>query len=374
MPLEARQGLKGFDDDLDAQGAYFAERGHATYAALLAAVKARVAADDGLRARLDAAWAARTFSSLYERPLLVCASLRFGALLDAGHPLRAVLGDEADGKAPLPDGALDAALADGAPAFRWLAARYVQTNETTRAVAWRLAVSALWPAGAAHAPLVLVDLGCSAGLNLVGDRLPMVWRDAAGAPLCLAPVGPVEARVGLDRAPVDVNDATETTWLRACLWPGQHDRLVRFDAAVRLARAATAATEMRVEACEATAMPAALARISAAHPAAFVLAYQTLMAEYLPPDARASYEAALEAWLRAHPGRAGWCRLEGAPREMRRSELPAATDLALAGGAGVERFVLALSEWHPSAVHVEADAMLAARAVQSAAVARPLVG
>src|SRR5688572_17971716 len=96
MAPEPRRGVNGFEADLDAQAGYFAERGHATYATLLAEVKARLATDAALVARLEAAWEARTFSSLYERPLLLCASLRFGALLDEQHPLRAVLRDEAD--------------------------------------------------------------------------------------------------------------------------------------------------------------------------------------------------------------------------------------------------------------------------------------
>lgn len=360
MPLEARRGLQGFEDDLRAQAAYWAERGHQTYAGLLGSMESRLDGDAALRPRFEAAWAERSFSSVYERPLLVCASLRFGALLDERHPLRAFIGDEADGKAPIPGAALDDALREGAPFWSWLSTRFVQTNETTRAVAWRLALGALWPEAAAQPPLVLVDLGCSAGLNLVGDRLPMVWRDAAGAPLALAHVGRIRARLGLDRAPADVGDARQATWLRACLWPGQHARLARFDAALGLARAAAAAGELRVEACEAGAFPAVLDRICAEQPDAFVLAYQTVMIEYLEPAVRAAFEEGMGTWLDAHRGRAAWCRLEGAPRHLRQDALPAAIDVALrraSAAGGIERFVLARCEWHPEAVHVDAAAV-----------------
>jgi hypothetical protein len=91
------------------------------------------------------------------------------------------------------------------------------------------------------------------------------------------------------------------------------------------------------------------------------------MAEYLEPSLRATYKAGVEAWLRAHPGRAGWCRFEAARKAVRRPDLPAATDLALAGRDGVERFVLALSEWHPTALQVDAGAMAAAGASRAAA-------
>ena len=35
----------------------------------------------------------------------------------------------------------------------------------------------------------------------------------------------VVERVGLDRAPVDVNDDDAARWLVACVWPDQLDRL-----------------------------------------------------------------------------------------------------------------------------------------------------
>jgi hypothetical protein len=51
----------------------------------------------------------------------------------------------------------------------------------------------------------------------------------------------VVARIGVDLDPVDVTDADDARWLRACLWPDQPDqpeRAVRLDA--ELALAATA--------------------------------------------------------------------------------------------------------------------------------------
>src|SRR4029453_9011791 len=100
-----------------------------------------------------------------------------------GHPLWPAIAAEPPSRQGITRAALMAALApERYAAYARFAARSVQTNETSRAVAW------LWPAHLLGAdgggrPLALVDLGASAGLNLVGDQLPAIWTDGAGARL-----------------------------------------------------------------------------------------------------------------------------------------------------------------------------------------------
>ena len=48
----------------------------------------------------------------------------------------------------------------------------------------------------------------------------------------------VVARVGVDLDPVDVTDADDARWLRACLWPDQSERLARLEAEMALAATA----------------------------------------------------------------------------------------------------------------------------------------
>jgi len=56
----------------------------------------------------------------------------------------------------------------------------------------------------------------------------------------------VVARVGVELDPVDVTDADDARWLRACLWPDQPERVARLEAEMALA-----ATAPRTpEACE----------------------------------------------------------------------------------------------------------------------------
>jgi hypothetical protein len=101
----------------------------------------------------------------------------------------------------------------------------------------------------------LIDVGCSAGLNLNVDRVGIT--DSNGQSLG-DPSSPVQlscsivgdrpiprrampevvARVGVDLDPVDVTDVDDARWLRACLWPDQPERVARLEA--ELALAATA--------------------------------------------------------------------------------------------------------------------------------------
>jgi hypothetical protein len=70
----------------------------------------------------------------------------------------------------------------------------------------------------------------------------------------------VVARVGVDLDPVDVTDADEARWLRACLWPDQPERAARLDAEMALAATAPPLL-LRGDAVEV--VPDALARVPA---------------------------------------------------------------------------------------------------------------
>jgi hypothetical protein len=139
--------------------------------------------------------------------------------------------------------------------------RSIQTNEVGRSAALLPALGRV-RADAAGAgddrPLALVELGPSAGLNLLLDRYHATYRrDGAvvgslgepGSPVQLScelrgpadpPLAPrrlaIATRTGLDLSPVDVTDDDACRWLSACVWPGVPDRPERLAAAVALAR------------------------------------------------------------------------------------------------------------------------------------------
>ena len=101
----------------------------------------------------------------------------------------------------------------------------------------------------------LIDVGCSAGLNLHVDRVGITYSNgqslgdpsspvqvpasvAGDRPVPARAMPAVVARVGVDLDPVDVTDADNARWLRACLWPDQPDhaeRLARLEAEMALA-------------------------------------------------------------------------------------------------------------------------------------------
>jgi hypothetical protein len=96
-------------------------------------------------------------------------------------------------------------------------------------------------------------VGCSAGLDLIVDRVGITYSTGQSmgdpsSPVQLSssivrdrPVPPrampeVVARVGVDVDPLDVTDADDARWLRACLWPDQPERVARLEAEMALAR------------------------------------------------------------------------------------------------------------------------------------------
>ena len=135
----------------------------------------------------------------------------------------------------------------------FVATQGVQTNEVQRSwvllplllrVAQRIGVGAF----------DLVELGPSAGLNLVWDRYRYRYdagewgpedallrfegderRRIPGELLDQRPT--VRARVGIDRAPIDVRSEAGARLLRSFVWAGQDERLQRLDQAIEAVRA-----------------------------------------------------------------------------------------------------------------------------------------
>jgi hypothetical protein len=309
MP-DARTGIAELEADLARQREAIAVR-CPPYERALALLPSVLAGPPGRF--LAAAWKGRRFNVWWDRPLLLLASLRDDALLEGpSHPLWQGLA----APEPRPEAVTVEALRtvlDGSRegVFQALARRAVQTNETSRAVAW------LWPAALAGASgggrtVALADIGASAGLNLVADALPGIWTDADGTPLETAASVHAVARLGLDPAPLDALSEDGARWLRACVWPGEGAREARLDAALAAFRAARTRLDAPVLLPIAAAnVPARLDLLSAADPAALVIAYQTVMRDYLEPGERKEYETGMRDWLGTQPPRhAVWVELE----------------------------------------------------------------
>lgn len=135
-----------------------------------------------------------------------------------------------------------------------LRTRVVSTNEPARS-ACLLPAFALAARRHPEAPLHLIEIGVSAGLNLVWDRYAFdygpsgrVGDAAAGLHLRCAPHGrrgpPVPAalpavasRLGIDKHPLRADDAADALWLRALIWPEQAGRAERLSRALAIVRA-----------------------------------------------------------------------------------------------------------------------------------------
>jgi hypothetical protein len=177
--------------------------------------------------------AARIFEGVYERPLLLCAALRYDALVEGpSHPLFEGIAAERPNAGAITKARLATALgADRIGFWITLRTRRVQTNEVSRSITW------LWPAMLAgcndrRRPLAIVDVGASAGLNLIGDRMRLSWQRRGQTSLHTPVALEVRSRIGFDPRPLDVRKKENREWLRASIWPGESARLARLDAAL----------------------------------------------------------------------------------------------------------------------------------------------
>jgi hypothetical protein len=179
-------------------------------------------------------------------------------LLAAVHDLLLAGDDDALARwYPTVNGGEPPPAADVYPAFRsfvdshraaivdMLRTRSTQTNESNRSCLWRAALPAV--GATVDAPIALLELGASAGLNLCFDRYTydfdggsagalMQCTIRSGAPPVDRPIPEIAARAGLDLHPIDVRDDVQVRWLKACVWPEHLERHRRFDSAVAIAR------------------------------------------------------------------------------------------------------------------------------------------
>jgi hypothetical protein len=123
----------------------------------------------------------------------------------------------------------------------------------------------------------LIDVGCSAALNLNVDRVGITYSNGSSLGDPSSPVQltsriaqdravptrampEVVARIGLDLDPIDVSDADDARWLRACLPPDQPERRARLDAEMALA---ATAPPLLLSGDAAELLPDAIARVPA---------------------------------------------------------------------------------------------------------------
>ena len=186
----------------------------------------------------------------------------------------------------------------------FVATHGVQTNEVQRS--WVLLPLLLRVAQRIDAEAFdLVELGPSAGLNLVWDRYRYRYeagkwgrpdavlsldgeerRPVPGDLLELEPM--VRGRIGIDRSPIDVTTEDDARLLRSFVWAGQDDRMRRLDQAIEAVRADPPEL-VRGDYVE------ALPEVLAAQPTdALTIVFQTASFGYIGDEGRARVRAVLE--------------------------------------------------------------------------------
>ncbi len=189
-------------------------------------------------------------------PNLLLAAVHFLLLKGVPHPLAAFYPSLSPGST---------LSADPYPSFRafclehrqdileLISTHLVQTNEVRRCGCLLPAFTQV----AQHAksrPLALVEIGASAGLNLLWDRYSYDYGEGrrcgdpgssvqiacrlrehqqAMLPVVLPTVG---MRVGLDLNPIDVRDPNAVLWLRALVWPDEGGRAELLQRAILVAQ------------------------------------------------------------------------------------------------------------------------------------------
>ena len=174
-----------------------------------------------------------------------------------------------------------------------------QTNEVARSAV--LIAAGNWLTARFRLPLVLSELGSSAGVNLLWDHYGLDLPDRRLGPsdpvLTLAPdwrgdLPPaaqpqVLDRAGVDLAPLDAVDDRER--LLSFIWPDQEARLQRCGAALDLV------ARLRPDIARDDAAAWGERRLAARHPGALHLVWHTVVASYFSPATAARWQAALTA-------------------------------------------------------------------------------
>ncbi len=203
------------------------------------------------------------------RPLLLLAAVHYLLLAGADHLLAGyydtvaeLRGTPADPAPPedVTEVFMDFCRTHRGALERLIGTRTTQTNEVGRCTALMPGLCHIAALYRWEVPLSLLDLGTSAGLNLLFDDYGYTYRAAAGDAALSA--GPPDSgvalecsargdlselpalrfpamaeRVGLDLSPVDPFSDDAVLWLLACQWPDNPARFGRLRAALANVRA-----------------------------------------------------------------------------------------------------------------------------------------
>jgi hypothetical protein len=175
-------------------------------------------------------------------------AVRYLLLDGLDHPLGAVY--EARSAADPGPLFLDLCRSERADLLALLETRRVQTNDCGRSALVGPALT--WVSQQLPGPYCLVDVGASAGINLLCEQYRLEYgahgatgpsdspvhitcEVTGGDPPIADRLPALEQRIGIDLSPIDLSDPADARWLLACVWPDT-GRAERVEASIRLAQ------------------------------------------------------------------------------------------------------------------------------------------
>ena len=249
-------------------------------------------------------------------PVLLLAAIHYELLADRTHDLAAWYPNLTEAPRPPDDHDLARTLSSfvgerRASILDTLATRHVQTNEVGRCALLVAGLGDLTNELAGRS-LAHLDVGTSAGLNLLLDRVEVGYENDEGSvqlvgssrtgdhrrlsltaevrgSLEVPPtLPPIAARRGVDLRPIDLDDEPSRRWLEACVWPDQADRFSRLLHAIDLARVDPA------EVVAGDAVGDLATHVEELSVAGVPLVTTTWVLNYLTADQRAAFVAELD--------------------------------------------------------------------------------
>jgi hypothetical protein len=261
------------------------------------------------------------------RPNLLLAAVHFLLLGGAAHPLadhydtvRSLTGGGYGPPGDLVADFKDFVMVHRTELLALIAERSTQTNEVGRCTALLPALATIaggYPDGQS---LWLLDLGTSAGLNLLFDSYAYTYRQRSdGATLAAGRSGalvhldcavrgelrdlpaldlpPIAGRTGIDALPIDPTSEDGADWLLACLWPDNLPRFDRLRGALATARmTADPPTVYRGDIIDA--LPGVVEGIDTDGP---LVVFHSWVAAYLSPERQGQLVETVRALSRSRP-------------------------------------------------------------------------
>jgi hypothetical protein len=187
-------------------------------------------------------------------PNLFFATVHYLLLSDADHPLARYFSTVESSKSaaePIFSGYRKFCIENRDSLVELLSFRRVQTNVVGRC-AYLMPAFGIVSTHAEGRPLALIDVGTSAGLNLIWDKYRYSYSNGREFGLSDSTVRleskvvgekfpelpsnypKVASRVGIDMAPVDLTNPDDLLWSRSLIWPEHPHRASVFDGATAI--------------------------------------------------------------------------------------------------------------------------------------------